>query len=79
MSSSTIFMQVTRHDIKDKKSMGTMSEAYPHLIFDKFSTKVIPDIPFLMRVKHMHFNRLATDIESFETGRSCCQNQLLDV
>ncbi|KAL3324713.1 hypothetical protein AABB24_038694 [Solanum stoloniferum] len=31
---------VTRHDIKDKKSMGTMSEAYPHLIFDKFSTKL---------------------------------------
>jgi len=49
MYSSTIFMQVTRHDIKDKKSMGTMSEAYPHLIFDKFSTKVIPDIRFSMK------------------------------
>ncbi|XP_047250382.1 U3 small nucleolar ribonucleoprotein protein IMP4 isoform X2 [Capsicum annuum] len=31
---------VTRHDIKDKKSMGTMSEAYPHLIFDNFPTKL---------------------------------------
>ncbi|KAK1316911.1 hypothetical protein QJS10_CPA05g00822 [Acorus calamus] len=31
---------VTRHDIKDKKSMGTMSEAYPHLILDNFSTKL---------------------------------------
>ncbi|XP_009771221.1 uncharacterized protein LOC107823580 [Nicotiana tabacum] len=31
---------VTRHDIKDKKSIGTMPEAYPHLIFDKFSTKL---------------------------------------
>lgn len=31
---------VTRHDIKDKKAMGTMSEAYPHLILNKFSTKL---------------------------------------
>ncbi|PIA49846.1 hypothetical protein AQUCO_01300532v1 [Aquilegia coerulea] len=31
---------VTRHDIKDKKSIGKMSEAYPHLLFDKFTTKV---------------------------------------
>lgn len=31
---------VTRHDIKDKKAMGTMSEAYPHLILDNFSTKL---------------------------------------
>lgn len=68
MSSSTIFMQVTRHDIKDKKSMGTMSEAYPHLIFDKFSTKVIHDILFSTKSVHMHFNGIATDIEIFETG-----------
>ncbi|CAN0880514.1 U3 small nucleolar ribonucleoprotein protein IMP4 [Linum grandiflorum] len=31
---------VTRHDIKDKKAMGTMSEAYPHLIFENFNTKL---------------------------------------
>ncbi|KAF3319729.1 uncharacterized protein LOC144567249 [Carex rostrata] len=31
---------VTRHDIKDRKAMGTMSEAYPHLIINNFSTKV---------------------------------------
>lgn len=31
---------VTRHDIKDKKAIGTMPEAYPHLIFDKFSSKI---------------------------------------
>ncbi|KAJ0980854.1 hypothetical protein J5N97_009109 [Dioscorea zingiberensis] len=31
---------VTRHDIKDKKSMGTMPEAYPHLILEKFSSKL---------------------------------------
>lgn len=31
---------VTRHDIKDKKVIGTMSEAYPHLILDKFTTKL---------------------------------------
>ncbi|CAH9063609.1 unnamed protein product [Cuscuta europaea] len=31
---------VTRHDIKDKKAMGTMPEAYPHLIFNNFSTKL---------------------------------------
>ncbi|KAL6857015.1 hypothetical protein ACP4OV_018397 [Aristida adscensionis] len=31
---------VTRHDIKDRKAMGKMSEAYPHLILDNFSTKI---------------------------------------
>ncbi|KAI3868648.1 hypothetical protein MKX03_013158 [Papaver bracteatum] len=31
---------VTRHDIRDKKSVGTMPEAYPHLIFDNFSSKL---------------------------------------
>ncbi|KAL1317273.1 hypothetical protein HN51_069348 [Arachis hypogaea] len=31
---------VTRHEIKDKKAIGTMPEAYPHLIFDNFSTKL---------------------------------------
>ncbi|KAG4994680.1 hypothetical protein JHK82_031415 [Glycine max] len=32
--------QVTRHEIKDKKAIGTMPEAYPHLILDNFSTKL---------------------------------------
>ncbi|XVE99846.1 hypothetical protein REPUB_Repub03eG0236700 [Reevesia pubescens] len=31
---------VTRHDIKDKKAIGTMPEAYPHLILDNFKTKL---------------------------------------
>eukprot|EP01018_Ginkgo_biloba_P029105 Gb_23948 [translate_table: standard] len=31
---------VTRHDIKDKKAVGTMSEAYPHLILHNFSSKL---------------------------------------
>ncbi|CAL2251337.1 unnamed protein product [Prunus armeniaca] len=31
---------VTRHDIKDKKAMGTMPQVYPHLILDNFTTKV---------------------------------------
>uniref|UniRef100_A0A7N0V1D1 Brix domain-containing protein n=1 Tax=Kalanchoe fedtschenkoi TaxID=63787 RepID=A0A7N0V1D1_KALFE len=31
---------VTRHDIKDKKAIGTMSEAYPHIILNNFSTKL---------------------------------------
>ncbi|KAF0901242.1 hypothetical protein E2562_038821, partial [Oryza meyeriana var. granulata] len=30
---------VTRHDIKDRKAMGKMSEANPHLILDNFTTK----------------------------------------
>jgi len=30
----------TRHDIKDKAALGTMSEQYPHLIFDNFNTKL---------------------------------------
>ncbi|KAG5049263.1 hypothetical protein JHK85_010366 [Glycine max] len=32
--------QVTRHEIKDKKAIGTMPEAYPHLILNNFSTKL---------------------------------------
>ncbi|GFZ02623.1 ribosomal RNA processing Brix domain protein [Actinidia rufa] len=31
---------VTRHDIKDKNAIGTMPEAYPHLILNNFSTKL---------------------------------------
>ncbi|CAK9226956.1 unnamed protein product [Sphagnum troendelagicum] len=31
---------VTRHDIKDKSVLGTMSEAYPHLILNNFGTKL---------------------------------------
>ncbi|XP_058721774.1 uncharacterized protein LOC131593351 [Vicia villosa] len=31
---------VTRHEIKDKKAMGTMSEAYPHVILENFSSKL---------------------------------------
>ncbi|GMH09736.1 hypothetical protein Nepgr_011577 [Nepenthes gracilis] len=31
---------VTRHDIKDKKTMGTMPEAFPHLILANFRTKL---------------------------------------
>ncbi|XP_073037864.1 uncharacterized protein [Primulina eburnea] len=31
---------VTRHDIKDRKAIGTMPEVYPHLILDNFSTKL---------------------------------------
>ena len=33
-------MQVTRHDIGDKAKVGTVSEAYPHLIFQGFSSKL---------------------------------------
>jgi len=35
-----LYNVVTRHDIKDKKVVGTMSEAYPHLILHNFSTKL---------------------------------------
>lgn len=31
---------VTRHDIKDRAALGTMSEAYPHLILHNFNTKL---------------------------------------
>ncbi|KAL2898353.1 U3 small nucleolar ribonucleoprotein IMP4 [Bienertia sinuspersici] len=31
---------VTRHDIKDKDSIGTMPGVYPHLILDNFTTKL---------------------------------------
>ncbi|KAI3938575.1 hypothetical protein MKW98_016080 [Papaver atlanticum] len=32
--------RVTRHDIRDKRSVGKMSEAYPHLVFNNFSSKL---------------------------------------
>ncbi|KAI5648738.1 hypothetical protein M9H77_34743 [Catharanthus roseus] len=35
-----LYNVVTRHDIKDKKSIGTMPEAYPHLILNNFTTKI---------------------------------------
>ena len=38
---------MTRHDIKDKKAVGTMSEAYPHLILDNFTSKVCLFIVYL--------------------------------
>ncbi|PQQ16538.1 U3 small nucleolar ribonucleoprotein IMP4 [Prunus yedoensis var. nudiflora] len=31
---------VTRHDIKDKKTVGTMPQVYPHLILNNFTTKL---------------------------------------
>ncbi|CAA6667134.1 unnamed protein product [Spirodela intermedia] len=31
---------VTRHDIKDKKAIGKVSEVYPHLVLHNFSTKL---------------------------------------
>ena len=35
-----IFNTVLRHDIGQKKEVGTISEAYPHLVFDKFSSQL---------------------------------------
>jgi hypothetical protein len=32
--------QVLRHDIGDKKDVGKLSEAFPHLIFDGFTSKL---------------------------------------
>jgi hypothetical protein len=34
------FLKVTRHEIRDKKAIGTMPEAYPHIILENFNTKV---------------------------------------
>ncbi len=34
------FLQVLRHDIGEKKKVGTVSEAYPHLVLNNFSTKL---------------------------------------
>ncbi|GJY04816.1 U3 small nucleolar ribonucleoprotein protein IMP4-like protein [Tanacetum coccineum] len=31
---------VTRHDMRNTKEMGTVSDAYPHLILNNFSTKI---------------------------------------
>lgn len=35
-----LFNTVLRHDIGDKSQVGTVSEAAPHLIFDRFSSKL---------------------------------------
>lgn len=35
-----LYNVVTRHDIKDKNSIGTMPGAYPHLILNNFTTKL---------------------------------------
>mmetsp|Transcript_16743 Transcript_16743/g.46078 ORF Transcript_16743/g.46078 Transcript_16743/m.46078 type:complete len:300 (+) Transcript_16743:1927-2826(+) len=35
-----IYNTVLRHDIGQKKEVGTISEAYPHLIFDAFTSKL---------------------------------------
>lgn len=35
-----IFNTVLRHDIGQKKEVGTISEAYPHLVFDKFTSQL---------------------------------------
>lgn len=35
-----IYNTVLRHDTGDKKTVGTVSEAYPHLIFDQFTSKL---------------------------------------
>lgn len=35
-----IFNTVLRHDIGEKKKVGTVSEAYPHLVLNNFSTKL---------------------------------------
>ena len=39
-SALTSRVQVTRHDIGDKAKVGTVSEAYPHLIFEGFTSKL---------------------------------------
>jgi hypothetical protein len=46
--------QVTRHDIKDKSVLGTMSEAYPHLILNNFSTKVFTSACCILK-NHVFF------------------------
>lgn len=35
-----LWLQVLRHDIGEKRAVGTISEAYPHLILDNFSSKL---------------------------------------
>ena len=35
-----IFNTVLRHDIGQKKEVGTISEAYPHLIFEGFTSQL---------------------------------------
>lgn len=34
------WLQVLRHDIGEKRKVGTISEALPHLIFENFSSQL---------------------------------------
>ena len=42
-------LQVTRHDIGDKAKVGTVSEAYPHLIFEGFTSKLGKRVANILR------------------------------
>ncbi len=44
-----IFNAVLRHDIGDKAEVGTVSEAYPHLIFDNFGSKLGARVTNILR------------------------------
>lgn len=44
-----IYNAVLRHDIGDKSEVGTVCEAYPHLIFDNFSSKLGTRVSNILR------------------------------
>lgn len=41
--------QVLRHDIGEKKKVGTVSEAYPHLVLDNFTSKLGARVANILR------------------------------
>jgi U3 small nucleolar ribonucleoprotein protein IMP4 len=44
-----LFNVVTRHDIGTKKEVGTVSEAYPHLVFEGFTSKLGERVKSVLR------------------------------
>ena len=43
----TLYNVVLRHDLAQQVTLNTVSEAYPHLIFDNFTTKLGQRVYFL--------------------------------
>jgi rRNA maturation protein Rpf1 len=52
-----LLVQVLRHDIGDKRKVGTISEAYPHLIFENFTAQLGQRVKNILRWAALHSTR----------------------
>ena len=76
-------MQVTRHDIGDKAKVGTVSEAYPHLIFEGFTSKlgqrVANILKYLFPTPKDDSRRVLTFVNSQASLRLACALQAVQL